>query len=298
VPDVDLRQVNRIEPNGRGFKVSLSDGEQFVSGRVVVAAGIGRFANRPPEFSRLCRELASHTVDHHDFGSFKGKSVAIVGVGQSGLESAALLKEAGAEPEALVRASSLNWVGLHPRLHRLGPLSRMLYSNRDVGPAGISKLVAAPHVFRRFPRGFQDKAAYRAIRPAGAAWLQPRLQDVKISLGRSVSAVEEKGSRVHLTLDDGSERTVDHCLLATGFKVDLSLYDFLAPSLLARIRTVNGFPVLSRGLESSVPGLHFLGKLAAWSFGPLLGFVSGTEFAGTELARFVSRADKVANGNG
>ena len=48
---------------------------------------------------------------------------------------------------------------------------------------------------------------------------------------------------------------------------------------------MNGFPVLTRGLESSVPGLHFLGKPAAWSFGPLLGFVSGAEFASTELTR-------------
>jgi len=46
---------------------------------------------------------------------------------------------------------------------------------------------------------------------------------------------------------------------------------------------VDGFPVLNRGLESSIPGLHFLGKPAAWSFGPLLGFVSGAEFASNEF---------------
>jgi hypothetical protein len=50
--------------------------------------------------------------------------------------------------------------------------------------------------------------------------------------------------------------------------------------------------VLKRGLESSIPGLHFLGKPAAWSFGPLLGFVSGTEFAAKELVR------SIASGNG
>jgi FAD-dependent urate hydroxylase len=45
--------------------------------------------------------------------------------------------------------------------------------------------------------------------------------------------------------------------------------------------------VLNRGLESSISGLHFLGKPASWSFGPLLGFVSGAEFASNELVRCV-----------
>jgi hypothetical protein len=63
----------------------------------------------------------------------------------------------------------------------------------------------------------------------------------------------------------------------------------LSPSLAKQLKTVNGFPVLKRGLESSIPGLHFLGKPAAWSFGPLLGFVSGAEFASNELVRSMSR---------
>ena len=67
-------------------------------------------------------------------------------------------------------------MGLHPKLHHLGMISKMLYSKRDVGPAGISRLVAMPNLFRRFPRGFQDRTAYRAIRPAGASWLKPQNQ--------------------------------------------------------------------------------------------------------------------------
>jgi hypothetical protein len=298
VADVDRRHVQSLERNGTGFKVGLSDGEQLVASRVVVAGGIAQFAYRPQEFSSLSRDLASHTVDHADLAKFKGKQVAIVGGGQSALESAALLKEAGADPEVLVRESSLNWVGLHPGLHRLGLLSKLLYSNRDVGPAGLSKLVAAPHVFRRFPRGFQDKAAYRSIRPAGAGWLQLRLKEVKISLGCTVTETAEKGSRLQLKLADGSERMVDHCLLATGFRVDLSRYTFLSSTLLQQVQTAGGFPVLSRGFESTVQGLHFVGKTASWSFGPLLCFVSGTEFAGGELTRFVSRAERSVNRHG
>lgn len=283
VPDLERRRVRSVDLDPRGFRVSLSDGEEYLSRRIVLAAGIGTFAVRPQVFEGIHRSLASHSTEQKDLSKFKGKRVAIIGGGQSALESAALLKEAGIESEVITRADHLNWVGKHIKLHRLGPLSRLMYSKCDVGPAGISRLVAAPHLFRTLPRRFQDRTAYRAIRPAGAGWLQPRLTGVSITLGRKVVAATPTGSQLRLKLDDGSERIVDHALLATGFRVDVSRYGFLSPAILQHLETVNGYPVLQRGLESSVKGLHFLGKPASWSFGPLLCFVSGTEFAANEL---------------
>lgn len=289
VQDLESRQVRKIEVEPRGFKVILADGEQFSSGRVVVATGIGAFAARPVEFDKIPLELASHSSEHNDLSVFKGKQVVVIGAGQSALESSAILKEAGIAVEVIAREKALNWVGLHPRLHHLGMISRVLYSTRDVGPAGISRLVAAPHLFRTLPRALQDRTAYRAIRPAGAGWLRPRLTGVRITLGRKVESATVAGSQLRLRLDDGQERLVDHALLATGFRVDISRYPFLPLSLSDRLEIANGYPVLKRGLESSISGLHFVGKSAAWSFGPLLGFVSGTEFASTELVRSISR---------
>ena len=293
VRDLDTRNVINIDLDPRGFKVVLADGEEFISKRVVVATGISTFANRPTQFDGIPSELASHTSEHDDLRKFRGRRVVVIGCGQSALESAALFKEAGIEVEVIARDETLNWVGLHPKLHHLGFVSKMFYSKRDVGPAGISRLVAAPHIFRRFPRGFQDRTAYRAIRPAGAGWLKPRLQGIPITLGRTVVSAKTAGSQLLLKLDDGSERLIDHALLATGFRVDVSKYPFLSESLAKQLTTVNGYPVLKRGLESSVPGLHFAGKPAAWSFGPLLGFVSGTEFAANELVYSIGRR----NGN-
>jgi len=43
------------------------------------------------------------------------------------------------------------------------------------------------------------------------------------------------------------------------------------------------------GLSSSVSGLHFIGATAARSFGPLLYFVAGTEFASQEVAAHIRR---------
>ena len=290
-PDVEKRQVLKIEPGDSSFKVTLADGEEYSSRRVIIAAGISSFANKPHVFSGVPSALSSHSSEHNDLGKFKGQHVVVIGAGQSALESAALLQEAGAQVEVIARSKALNWVGLHPRLHHLGLISKLLYSSRDVGPAGISRLVSMPHLFRLFPRQFQNRTAYRAIRPAVAGWLQPRIQSVPVTFGREVVSAQAKGSQVQLKLDDHSDRTVDHALLATGFRIDISRYPFLSAPLLNKITTVDGYPVLRPGLECSIPGLHFAGKPAAWSFGPLLGFVSGTEFASKELVRCIARSN-------
>ncbi len=296
VPDVERRYIRTVDIAPRGFKVVLNDGEEFLSRRIVLATGISTFATRPAEFENIPTALASHTSDHKDLTKFKGQRVVVLGGGQSALESGALFKEMGIEAEVIARRPALNWVGLHSNLHHLGLLSRLMYSKCDVGPAGISRLVAMPHLFRQLPREIQDRTAYRAIRPAGAGWLQPRLTGVTITLGRKLISATSTGSKLRLNFDDGSDRVVDHALLATGFRVDVSRYGFLSPSILQRLKTVDGYPVLKRGLESSVPGLHFLGKPAAWSFGPLLCFVSGTEFAANELVDGITRSNAHSNG--
>jgi hypothetical protein len=80
-------------------------------------------------------------------------------------------------------------------------------------------------------------------------------------------------------------REVEHLLLATGYRVNLTRYAFLAPELVSLVDTRGGSPVLDTGYESSVPGLHFLGAPAARSFGPVLHFVCGTWAPARELTR-------------
>ena len=84
-----------------------------------------------------------------------------------------------------------------------------------------------------------------------------------------------------------SRRRCDHVLLATGYRVDISAYSFLPAELLQRIRCVGGYPRLSRGFESSLAGFHFLGAPSGWSYGPLMRFVAGTEFAAPALTSAV-----------
>ena len=170
----------------------------------------------------------------------------------------------------------------------MGKLTRgLLYAPTDVGPAGLSQLVARPDWLRRLPRSLQDKLRKRSVRPAGARWLVSRLQKVPIKLGRSVVSAAVVGKRVKVILDDGTDRTVDHVLLGTGYRVDISKYEFLGPELVQLIDRINGYPILKEGLESSVPGLHILGAPAAWSFGPLMQFVSGTGYSCCVLLRSI-----------
>jgi hypothetical protein len=288
VPDVDRRVVERLDYAGSGFRLLLNDGEQLDARRVVVAAGIKLFANRPDFATGLPPELLSHTGDHDDLGRFSGANVLVVGGGQSALESAALLHESGAHAEVAVRDDHLNWLHGGKYHRKLGRLAPLLYAPTDVGPMGLSRLVAVPDVFRRFPHRIQDPLAYRSIRPAGAAWLTPRLRDVSITMRRSIAAVRAEGTGLRVEFADGDSRTIDHLLLGTGYRVDIARYPFLAPPLLARIRRANGYPILGRGMESSVAGLHFLGAPAAWSFGPIMRFVSGGWYTGRALTRVVT----------
>jgi predicted ATP-grasp superfamily ATP-dependent carboligase/cation diffusion facilitator CzcD-associated flavoprotein CzcO len=282
VPQVDPRTVLTVVPDAGGFRLILDEGEACQARRVVVAAGIAPFALSPPVFGRLPGALVSHVSEHTDLTGFAGQQVLVVGGGQSALESAALICEAGGDVELAIRARMIRWLHRRPWMHR-DWIGALLYAPPDVGPAGISHVVARPGLFRRMPRMLQDQFGPLSIRPAGAAWLKPRCEKIPLNLGCSVTSAVAVGGRVSLTLSDGTERRVDHVLLGTGYRVDIARYPFLASALLESIRRTDGYPELDAGFECSVRGLHFVGAPAAWSFGPLMRFVAGCRFASRAL---------------
>jgi NADPH-dependent 2,4-dienoyl-CoA reductase/sulfur reductase-like enzyme len=286
-PDVDRRHVERIDRAGDRFRVAAGD-DVLRTRTVVVAAGIAQFAHRPEVFGGLPPELVSHTADHRDLGRFGGRHLLVVGGGQSALESAALLHEAGAQVELAVREPVVHWLTRRWQ-HRLGPITRLLYAPPDVGPALVSQLVARPRAYRLLPRQTQERLGVRSLRPAGAAWLVNRLRDVPIHAGRAVTAAEAVDGRARVTFADGTSVTVDHVLLGTGYRVDLARYRFISDEILDALRLADGYPVLSEGFESSVRGLYFVGAPAAWSFGPLMRFVAGSGFAARSVAASIAQ---------
>lgn len=289
VPDLAPCQVKMVEKNGSGFKATLSDGQIVKSKRVIAATGIAPFPWTPKELQARPESHVTHSSDHSDLSRFAGRDMLIVGGGQSALDAARILHAYGARVEVVAKQTEIRWVGEHAWLHHLGFISWCLYSKLDVGPAGLSRLVGFPHIFRRLPRRLQDRLSYRSIRPAGTGWQRPYLVKVTMTTGRQVARSEVQGERVWLRLSDNTERTVDHVIVATGYRVDIRRCSYLSAGVQNSIKTVSGSPVLTRGFESSVAGLHFVGKPAAWSFGPILNFISGSHFAGAELVRALRR---------
>src|SRR5262245_1746609 len=289
VPDLDTRLVKRVDRNGDGFHIDLEDGQSLTAGRVVIAAGIKSFAWIPEALRELPSNLVSHASGHQDLGMFAGKQVLVVGGGQSALESAALLHESGADVEVLVRSDHVVWLRggtIHRKLEKVNAVP-IFYGPTDVGPFGMSRLLSEVGLCRHIPKALMDPMARRAIRPAGSKWLIDRLENVPMTMGRSIVSAEEADGQVHVTLDDGGERVVDHVLCGTGYRIDLERYEFLPAELVRKVDRANGYPRLGKGLESSVPGLHFVGAPAAFSWGPVMRFVSGTWFTGQEVAKEV-----------
>lgn len=295
VTELERRRVARVSPDPHSFRVELEDGETVHADRVVVAAGIVPFAWHPPQFAGLPPALASHTADHRDLGVFEGRRVTVVGGGQSALESAALLAEAGAEAEVLVRGHNLLWLAppeedpfSADRLADTDP-GFIWYAHRKTALGGPRSawLAAWPGLFRRLPYRVHEPLVYHFIRPRIAGWLKQRLSQVPITTDRSVISATPRGDDLVLRLDDGSTREVDHLLLATGYRIDLTRYSFLAPELVSQLHTRGGSPVLAAGFESSVRGLHFLGAPAGRSFGPVMHFVCGTWASARGLTRAV-----------
>jgi hypothetical protein len=107
-----------------------------------------------------------------------------------------------------------------------------------------------------------------------------------------VEGATVRDDRICLSLVNGAGESVpvatDHVIAATGYRVDLQRLPFMGADLRDRIRTVGPMPALSPHLESSVPGLYFAGLAAAGSFGPLMRFVYGTEFAARRITAHVA----------
>ena len=284
VPDVDPTYVQRLERDGKQFQLDLADGRTVKAERVVVAAGISLFTHIPDYARALPNTLASHTQDHTDLACFKGRNVAVVGSGQSALEYAALLHEAGASVELIARGQVL-WVN-RKLYDYTGPAKHIFYPSSDVGPPGLNWLIAFPLILRHFPDKTRYQIDKRAVRPAGAKWLRTRVEgQVHITENTQIVKAAAQGQSLHLELSDGSARDVDHLFLGTGYRPGLNKLPFIDPALRQQIQHHNGYPLQNEWFESSVPNLYFIGAIAGHTFGPLCRFVAGAKIPAQQITR-------------
>jgi hypothetical protein len=206
------------------------------------------------------------------------------------MESAALLAESGAHVEVICRGD-VNWLGTETHATKgKGPLRALIGGMRapgGVGPFPLDWLAELPGMLRLCPTALRSLFSKRCLRPAAAGWLMGRMSGVNVNAGRAVTSAKVEQGALTLKLHDGTRAVVDHALLATGYKLDISKPGILAPSLVERVQLQpgTGCPILSAHYESSIPGLHFAGSSAVPSYGPMMRFVSGVSYAAHSITK-------------
>lgn len=295
VPFLEQERVLSVrQSRDHGFRLELATGETFDAAAVVVASGLTGFAHLPGLLHTVLGSdgpspdgPVSHTSQHKDMAAMAGRSVLVVGAGQSALEGAALLHEAGADVELVARTPKVRFGAAPADGPRWQPESPM-------GPAwSLYAMARYPQSFRSLPDRLRLLLVKEVLGPSGAWWLRARADGVfPVHTGQKLRGVRLEGDKAVLITEDGRtqttrEFTADHVLAATGYRVDLAALPFLNAGLLDRIGRIGGFPELGAGMNSSVPGLWFTGLPAAASFGPFMRFVCGTDFASTRIAAAV-----------
>lgn len=291
VPDIENTAITSLSTTERGFQLVTADGERIDARQVVVATGVAPFVNMPSELAGLPSSLASHTMDHHDLTAFRGRSVAMIGGGQSALETGALLHEAGAQVHLVARREKIEWLVANPEhISTLGHIKRPVNKLCEGWHCAVWN---SPAAFRRLPVDLRVRKALSVLGPAGAWWLKDRVEgQFEVLASHTVKTVQphESGVRLSLTGPTRASLDVDHVMAGTGFRIDINRLSFLEPGLQASIDKLANSPVLDRSCESSVPGLFFVGAPAAVSNGPSMRFVAGTHNSAAWVARRVARS--------
>jgi thioredoxin reductase len=290
VPELEDKMVVKIERSPDGYVVQLEDGEQFKVREVVLAVGITHYEHVPETFAHLPAEFLSHSARHHDVEQFRGRSVVVIGGGSSALDWAALLYDAGANVQLVARQAALKFHG-KPTGKQRSLWQRIQAPQTGLGPGWRSSFYAnAPGTFHRLPESLRLEIVRRTLGPSGGWFVRDRVMEhVPLLLGYTPEKVEVRDGKVHLQVraQDASMRELqaDHIIAATGYKVNLERLTFLSPEIRSKLKTVESSPVLSATFESSMPGLYFVGVTAANSFGPVMRFAFGAEFAAYTVTR-------------
>jgi putative flavoprotein involved in K+ transport len=260
--NIDVRtgvEVDGLSRNGDGWLVSTSDGD-FETPRVVIATGYNKHQHLPtwPGLETYTGELI-HSGNYKNPDPYAGRTVLVVGTGNSGAEICVDLIDGGAAhvqmsvrtpPTVLLRdtngmpGQALGVVFRHlpvPVMDRLWP------TIQRTAVGDLSK-----HGLPLPPPGAYSKFLRDDVTPILDVGLVPLLKQDKVEV---VAAVESfDGDDV--VLADGSRIQPDAVIAGTGFKRGLE------PLVgdLGLVEPAKGRPIV-HGAEThpNAPGIHFIG---------------------------------------
>jgi len=214
-------------PNGR-WNVHLSTGEVRSYGKVIVANG-HLWDPRTPAFPG---EFAGETIHAHDYrtaGPFEGKSVLVVGFGNSAVDIAVDLCRRASDVTISTRRSA--WV-----------MPKYLFGRpTDRWSSLISRKLRLPtpwtrRIMARLVRiGVGDQSRYGLRKPQHPMWREHATlsQELLPYLGHGWIAVKPNIRQLdghEVEFEDGSRKSFDAIIYATGYRIsfpflDKSLFD-------------------------------------------------------------------------
>jgi FAD-dependent urate hydroxylase len=263
--DVEQVLVESLTTQDGHFEAAMNDGTTITAEKVLAAPGIAHYTQLPEWYHAVPAERRTHTSERVTFDDLAGARVAVIGGRQSAYEWAALLCDHGAAKVDVI--------------HRHDTPAFEKVSWAFVDPY-VEQTEAERGWWRRLPVERQQAVAlefWRVGRLTLEHWLTPRL-DPQVVTSRprtQVTAVDAtRDDVVRLALSDGELLDVDHVIAASGYRADLAAVPYLG-GVLDRVSVTDGFPDLSPGFETTLPGLFVTGFSATRDFGPFYGFTKG-----------------------
>jgi len=291
VPTLEETDVTSVSRTSEGFELETGDGQIVHARTVIVATGITHFSYLPPFLVDLPGSHVSHSSQHHDLSSFRGKTVAVLGAGASAVDIAAILHEEGSQVQLVARRQE---IAFHTKTKEPRPLLQRLRRPRSgLGIGWRSRLCTdAPLLFHVMPQKFRFRTVRNVLGPAPGWFVRDKVVGkFPLHLGCKIQSASIEDGKVHLKIveKDGSnsELIVDHVISATGYQISVSRMGFLDEALRRLLHKVEDTPVLSSHFETSVPGLYMVGLASANSFGPLARFAYGAKFTAKRISKHV-----------
>jgi len=265
----------RLDDGGRCLLVTLADGEVLAARKLVLATGQdGTGEWWMPDFVRaLPAERRAHTADMIDFGRLRGRTVAVLGVGASAMDNAAVALEHGARADVFCRRTAPSMVQQYRWLTFAGFLKHM----GDLPDEWRWRIMT--HIMRA-REGFPADTYRRVL----------AFPDFRMHVERPWTGARMEDGRIRIDTPKGPFHA-DYAICGTGIRQDVALRAELAP-FADRIATwrdryippagekddwLGGYPYLAPDFSfvERTPGeapwladIHVFGIGATMSFGP------------------------------